>query len=255
MKVVVDILDRVYRADLSRVVDIAIPMRFGHAQPVAFGVAPAEAEALQVGDTKFSTREGASCNVDVITVIPHCNGTHTECVGHIVNEEVAIPDMLQSPLLTCRVVSIEPDSGSVITAASIGDACRDEAGGVDALAIRTLPNLRSKLERDYAANPAPYLAPDAVKKIVELGFDHLIVDIPSLDPADDGGLMEAHRAFWNVPTNVRSLDDDTAVHRTVTELAFIPDSAADGLYLVNLQIAPFASDAAPSRPVLVPLER
>jgi hypothetical protein len=38
----------------------------------------------------------------------------------------------------------------------------------------------------------------------------------------------------------------------VTELAYIPDRLLDGLYLLELQIAPFASDAAPSRPVIRP---
>ena len=36
----------------------------------------------------------------------------------------------------------------------------------------------------------------------------------------------------------------------MTELAYVPDRVLDGLYLLELQIAPFASDAAPSRPVI-----
>jgi hypothetical protein len=41
---------------------------------------------------------------------------------------------------------------------------------------------------------------------------------------------------------------------TITELAFVPDDVKDGLYLLNLQVAPFDNDAAPSRPLLFRLE-
>jgi hypothetical protein len=39
----------------------------------------------------------------------------------------------------------------------------------------------------------------------------------------------------------------------VTELAYAPDAAPDGLYLLDLQVPAFVADAAPSRPVLYPL--
>jgi len=37
----------------------------------------------------------------------------------------------------------------------------------------------------------------------------------------------------------------------MTELINVPDDVPDGRYLLNLQIAPFEADAAPSRPVLL----
>jgi hypothetical protein len=40
----------------------------------------------------------------------------------------------------------------------------------------------------------------------------------------------------------------------LTELAYVPESAPDGLYLLDLQVPAFAADAAPSRPVLYPLQ-
>jgi hypothetical protein len=43
--------------------------------------------------------------------------------------------------------------------------------------------------------------------------------------------------------------------RTITELALIPQSAPDGLYLLDLQVPRMLCDAAPSRPLLFPLER
>jgi arylformamidase len=41
---------------------------------------------------------------------------------------------------------------------------------------------------------------------------------------------------------------------TITELIFIPDEVPNGLYLLNLQVAPMENDAAPSRPVLFHLD-
>jgi len=37
---------------------------------------------------------------------------------------------------------------------------------------------------------------------------------------------------------------------TITELIYVPNEIDDGPYLLNLQIAPFTSDASPSRPLL-----
>ena len=40
----------------------------------------------------------------------------------------------------------------------------------------------------------------------------------------------------------------------MTELIYVPEEIPDGRYLLNLQIADFTSDAAPSRPVLFRLD-
>src|SRR5947199_6913443 len=76
--------------DLGEFFDISIPLRFNGPQPNAFGVEPASSTACQYGDLVGDTRRGGSCNFEQITLIPHCNGTHTECVGHITNERISI---------------------------------------------------------------------------------------------------------------------------------------------------------------------
>ena len=40
---------------------------------------------------------------------------------------------------------------------------------------------------------------------------------------------------------------------TITEMVYVEDSVADGLYCLNLQVPAFELDAAPSRPILYPL--
>jgi hypothetical protein len=41
---------------------------------------------------------------------------------------------------------------------------------------------------------------------------------------------------------------------TITEMIFVKDDISDGSYLLNLQIASFENDAAPSKPILYSLE-
>ena len=85
-----------------------------------------------------------------------------------------------------------------------------------------------------------------MNRLVQSNVKHILVDLPSVDKEVDGGLLEAHHAFWRVPDHPRH-------GCTITELIHVPDSAPDGLYLLNLQVAPMENDAAISRPVLHPL--
>jgi hypothetical protein len=121
-----------------------------------------------------------------------------------------------------------------------------------ALVVRTLPNTRDKLERNYDRAPAPYFDAEAMSWIVSNGITALVVDLPSLDRGDDAHLT-THRIFWGLPPGATTATQATRPTATVTELAFIDDSIADGQYLLNLQVAPFVADAAPSRPILLPL--
>ena len=47
----------------------------------------------------------------------------------------------------------------------------------------------------------------------------------------------------------------TTSHKTVTEFMFADDSTADGYYILDIQLPPFVSDAAPSSPILYKLEK
>jgi hypothetical protein len=87
----------------------------------------------------------------------------------------------------------------------------------------------------------------------ELGVRHLLVDLPSVDRMNDDGILSAHRVFWGVAPGEIDIEPEKRSPYTITELIYVPDSVADGSYLLNLQIAPFLADAAPSRPILYPL--
>ena len=108
-------------------------------------------------------------------------------------------------------------------------------------------------ERDDPSILEPYLTEDAAR-LCAAGFHHLLVDLPSVDREDDGGGLYAHRAFWGLDDGQTALGDKPAPTRTITELCRLPAPVGDGLYLLSLQVAPLAADAAPSRPVLFAFE-
>jgi arylformamidase len=259
-----------FSADLSEPIDISIPMIFGGAQPNAYGVDPAVSRACEYGDLVGDTRRGGSCNFEQVTLIPHCNGTHTECVGHITDKRLSVRECLADFLIPSVLVSVRPvrlaDSGEtypgeaqdgdpVITSDAILEALRDaglENAPFSALIIRTLPNSDGKLSRRYLDDIPPYFTSEAIAILESLDIGHLVCDLPSIDRLYDGGRLANHRLFWKIPYGSNEASPETDVHGTITELAYIANEVPDGSYLLNLQIAPFESDAAPSRPILFP---
>jgi hypothetical protein len=94
---------------------------------------------------------------------------------------------------------------------------------------------------------------EAAEYLDRRGVRHLLVDFPSLDRYRDEGLLTAHHIFFGVPEGTHRLGEGSRTDRTVTEMIYVPDSVADGLWALSLQIPAFLLDAAPSRPLLYPL--
>lgn len=230
------------------IADLSIPMRFNGPQPNAFGVGEAVSQTL--GDTRM----GSSVNFEQYTLVPHCNGTHTECVGHITDERISILECLHDVIMSALVVSVEPsaagDGDLVITADALRSAVAADNADTAALIVRTLPNDDSKLTRKYdAGHIPPYFTEEAMDVIVICGFTHLLTDLPSIDRLNDQGRLRNHRAFWNIPEGLTHMD--SRMFATITEMIYVPNEIPDGRYTLNLQIAPFAADVAPSRPILL----
>jgi len=237
------------------VADLSIPLRFNGQQPNAYGVERAVSEPVRAGSLVGDTRQGGSINFERYTFIPHCNGTHTECVGHITDERISVRECLRDVIVAAILVTVKPERAVgdlVITRESIGREIADRNVLVPALIVRTLPNDDSKLTAEYGeANIPPYFTTDAMEYIVECGFRHLLVDLPSIDPLFDDGKLVSHRIFWNVEPGGREVNASTRINSTITEMIYVLNEVEDGEYLLNLQIAPFESDCAPSRPVLL----
>jgi len=255
-----------YNIDSSKPLIVSIPLDFHGEQPNAFGAAKASAEAVRAGRLIGDTRLGGSCNFEKVTLIPHCNSTHTECVGHISEERISIHTILKHSLFPCTLISVKPERASETMETYLPDKGEEDMlitykdlamalehavpGFLEALIIRTVPNDVSKLWRNYEELPPPFFSIEAMEYITGLNIQHLLVDVPSLDRTDDGGKLSAHRYFWNAERDTHKIDTANCSSRTVTEMVFVPDSIKDGIYLLDLQVANFVSDASPSNPVI-----
>lgn len=247
-------LGQTYLADLTKPLDISLPLSSSTENPIAWYQEQPVIAPVVMGDWIGKVSEGeSSTNFNNVFFNPHAHGTHTECLGHITHDFYSVSDTLKSFLFFAEVVSIAPEpvgQDLVISRLQLESAVKSKP---DAIVIRTLPNLTDKTSRNYSHSNPPYLSEEAVIFLRETGVRHLLVDLPSVDKEKDEGKLLAHKAFWNV-LDVRSVNPDARFDCTITELVFVPDSVPDGIYFLDLQTAHFVNDAAPSRPVLYPLK-
>ncbi|MEY2692810.1 MAG: Kynurenine formamidase [Bacteroidota bacterium] len=242
-----------YQVDLSKPIDISLPLSNTDQNPIAWYIDKPRMEPVRFGDWVGAVAQGSSTNFNDICFNPHGHGTHTECLGHITKEFYSINQCLKTFFFLAELISITPmavESDRVITKAQVVAALNGKLP--EALVIRTLPNSRDKKNQNYSHTNPPYLVEDAATYIREIGVQHLLIDLPSVDREEDEGKLVAHKAFWNVK-NTQELNPDARLACTITELIYVPDEVQDGTYWLNLQIASFENDASPSKPVLYAL--
>lgn len=97
-----------FQVDFSNAQDISIPMRFDKIEPNNYSVPFSNAKPYIDKNFIGSVKQGGSCNFDVISLIPHCNGTHTECLGHITKEKQSINQTLQNPNSIALLITVKP---------------------------------------------------------------------------------------------------------------------------------------------------
>ena len=246
---------------------IGITLHFDGPQPNHFGAAVAAARPMQSSSFVGDTRQGGSCNAQDVYLNPHCNGTHTESISHIIDEVIAPFEVIKQALVLAQVVTVTPESdytGSdgyqpvlensdkVISKNMLTTVLKDLHEGVKALIIRTLPNDEDKKTYQYGGEvQPPFFTNDAMQWLAEsTEIEHLLVDMPSVDRLYDGGLLSNHRLFWNVAAGCHQLKDSQHTHKTITEMAYIPNHIQDGSYLLNLQTPKLKLNAVPSHPVI-----
>jgi kynurenine formamidase len=244
---------------LARTLDFAAP------HPRAFGAPAATSTALVVGGFNGEVARGASCNCRSVTLVPHCNGTHTESAAHLTLEALPLGDIVPFAPLPALLLSVSPANANqttetadpppqpgdrLITAASIDAAWR---AAQSSLAPPRLLVLRTAGAED-GEDPA-YLTLEAMRLIVARSIEHLVVDLPSVDRSDDQGRLGAHRVFFGLPPGSTQLAEARRAHATITEFALIPATCAEGPCAVQLQLAPWTGDAVPSRPIHFALTR
>jgi arylformamidase len=258
--------DQNYTIDAANPINIAIPLYFNGAQPNAYSVERASSTPCEAGELVGDTRRGGSCNFEQIKFIPHCNGTHTECVGHITTKRISVHDCLRDAFIPATLISVETEIAAqsnenyavkldekdkLITKRVIEKSLeKSDVNFRRGLIVRTLPNDDGKLSQTYLNEVPPFFSTEAMRFISDLKVNHLLVDTPSIDRIFDEGKLSNHRIFWNVEQSVFEMNAQSYINKTITELIYAPDEIVDGAYILNLQIAPFAADASPSRPQL-----
>ncbi|MBV1924339.1 MAG: cyclase family protein [Flavobacteriaceae bacterium] len=244
MKTSLQLGNETYKIDLSKPLDISLPLQASTKNPIAWYLDAPKIEPVKMGDWVAKVSQGASVNFNNIEFNPHAHGTHTECVGHISKEFYSINDTLKTFFYTAEVISVTPEQDGedlIISEEQIRKGLEDKSP--QAIIIRVLPNTVSKKSKKYSNTNWPYLHYKAASFIRKKGIEHLLIDLPSVDKEKDEGKLLAHKAFWNYPKNPR-------IQATITELIYVPNTIKDGSYILNLMIASFHNDATPSKPIL-----
>jgi len=255
---------------------LSIPLAFNAEQPNHFSADKAGSKPMQVGSFIGDTEQGGSCNVNELSLNPHCNGTHTETIAHICDASSPLSKMLSEinipPLMPSVLISVTPQLASqtidsyrpnfasddvIISSTMLKQALANyDNAQCQAVIIRTLPNELTKQSTIYnQTNQPAFFSREAILLLNDIGVEHLLVDIPSIDRLHDDGLMTCHHLFWQVPEGTHQPSDNSLCHKTITEMIYVDNQLDDGFYFLNLQTPALVNDAAPSRPVLYVAQR
>lgn len=245
--------ERKYEAKLNEGIDLSIPMEAGEGKLSAWYVPPISIEPVRTEQFTGSVEEGGAVNFRNVFFNPHGHGTHTECLGHITKAVHSVNRYIKDYHCFAELVSVKPDevvskfdSNAVDQVIGLAAFSKVLEQPPEALIIRTSPNPETKKTRNYSSTNPPYLSLELIQAIHDAGIKHLLLDMPSVDREEDGGKLEGHHAFWGVGGTEKK-------DRSITELIYVPEAVSDGVYYLNLQIAPFENDASPSRPMIYPL--
>ncbi|MFV0248683.1 MAG: cyclase family protein [Tenacibaculum sp.] len=234
-----------YFVNLSKPIDISIAINTYRQNVNAWYVDKPSISPVILGQWTGSVDKGAPVNFNEISFKPHAHITHTECVGHITNEFYSINNNLLEYFFLAELISVSPKemkSGDFIISKKMLSE-QIKANNLDAIVIRTLPNSDKKKSAQYSNTNPPYMLEESADYLKSLEIKHLLIDLPSIDKEKDSGKLLAHRAFWNTKGKIRN-------YASITEFIYVPNWVKDGVYLLNLMIAPFENNATPSKPVL-----
>jgi len=246
-----------YTIDLSKPLDLSIPIKNGGENPNCFWAPYPMFDPYKAGSFVGATYTGGPVNFYNVKINPHGNGTHTECVGHIATEKYVIRNCLQKHWFKARLISVKPtqiENGDTVILKESILPLFENVKDCTALVVRTLPNDVQKQTKLYSGKNPTYLDVEAMQLIVEKGIEHFLIDLPSVDREEDKGALLSHHAFWNYPpygtkATAKNLEN-VRQYCTISELLYIEDAILDGDYFLNLQTVSFDLDVSPSKPVL-----
>lgn len=234
-------------ADLSKGIDISIAVRKG-GNVNCYYLSDPEFAYFDSPQFSGSLAKGGSVNCERISLYPHASGTHTECALHVLPVDFDMRTVTIPALQLCHLITVQPEliDGNLEINQSVLSGLQN-AEKFEALIVRTLPNDASKTNRNYSDTNPPYFDPSTLSYLREMGFKHLITDLPSIDKESDEGRLAAHKNWFSEGGTVPS-------DRTVTELVYVPAEVKDGMYVLSMQVPAIETDAVPSRIVIYPCE-
>lgn len=200
---------------------------------------------FQSGDFIADVSKGGSVNCEYIRFCAHGNGTHTECFGHVSKQKYSIQNIKIPFLMLAEVVTYTDRVDSAIKNSIVFSF--KNTYNVSAIILRYEDSHLPK----FSGRDPLFIRKSDIEDLKSQGIRHLLVDLPSIDPENDNGKLEAHLAFWGMRDreNLPLYPNDT-----ITELCSVPGYVTDGLYLLHLGLSPFETDAVPSMPVLFPIK-
>jgi kynurenine formamidase len=247
-------------ADFASATSLALPLDFDAPHPRHFGAPTARSEPFRSGSFEGEVARGASCNCRSITLIPHCNGTHTEGVGHLTIGQRSLHEYLPVAPLPALLLTIAAVEAGVCDEDSLpsprhGDRLLTRRALLAAWTAHAHEAPRALLLRTgtgWRDAAPPFLSRQLAQELVDRGIEHLVTDLPSVDRLQDEGLLTAHRIFFGLPAGSTDIDDATRAEATITELARFPAQLVDGPCAVQIQVPSWSGDAVPSRPLHLP---
>lgn len=194
-------------------------------------------QTFQSGNFIANVAQGGSVNCEYIRFCAHGNGTHTECFGHVSRQFYSVQNIRIPFLILAHLIVVSDINESTNTL----DFYFENTNNASALIVNYLHDTNK-----YSGTNPPAISKETILMLKKQGIQHLLTNLPSIDPENDNGKLDAHLAFWGMQ-NRESLP--LYPNDTITELCNIP-FIQPGLYLLHLGLSPFESDAVPSMPVL-----
>ncbi len=192
--------DALSRADATRAFDICHPARLRRAAAVAFRRRPGARERDAQRRLRRRHAPRRQLQREQYTLNAHCNGTHTECVGHVTDERSSVhARLLGGPLYLAALVTVAPVDASAAArrqtpTPTAGDrvitrACPGERAGTDGRhrshrsARRTHTAERAgQAHAAYdGASPAPFFTLRGGAISSSSASSTCCVDLPSID--------------------------------------------------------------------------
>ena len=241
MKANIELNNKTYSVDLGTGINISTVLSNSN-KLKAFYAPDVKIEPLVARDFIGDIKQGSPVNFKNVMLNPHGNGTHTECLAHVHDIDWPIYKALPQSHFIADLISVVPtlqDKDYIIDS----DQLKQANSEAQALIIR----VNHTLTGDLSGTNPPYLTSSFMKKVLGLGYQHIVLELPSVDKEDDGGEVANHKLFFEIA-------DTPNKYKTITELVDIPNTIKDGQYLLDIQIINLDMDASPSRLMLYPIE-